>query len=135
MSSIVKSIEVNVPVQMAYNQWTQFEEYPRFMEGVKEVRQQGAGHLHWKAEIKGQELEWDAQITEQRRDQRIAWMSLGGVTNDGIVTIYPLSVTASKVLLHVTYEAEDRDTLSSRVQQDLERFKSFIEMRERGGSA
>ena len=78
MSTIEKSIEVNVPVRTAYNQWTQFEEFPRFMEGVKEVTQLDDTHLHWKAAIAGQDKEWDAEITEQTPDQRIAWTSRGG---------------------------------------------------------
>ena len=132
LSSFVKSIEVNVPVQIAYHQWTQFEEFPRFMEGVKEVHQLGDCHLHWKAEIRGQDVEWDAEITEQVPNQRIAWTSLGGAIRDEIVTIYPLSVNTSKVLLHVAYyDAAEMDTVSFRVQRDLERLKSFLEMRER----
>ena len=77
MASIEKNIEVDVPVRTAYNQWTQFEEFPRFMEGVVEVRQLDDTHLHWKATVGGKELEWDAVITEQLPDQRIAWTADG----------------------------------------------------------
>jgi uncharacterized membrane protein len=78
MSQIEQSIEVGVPVRTAYNQWTQFEEFPKFMEGVKEVKQLDDVTLHWKAEIAGVEREWDAKITEQEPDQRIAWTDIGG---------------------------------------------------------
>ena len=91
MSTIATSIEVNVPVQTAYNQWTQFEDFPRFMEGVKEVHQTDDRHLHWRAEIGGEEKEWDAEITEQMPDQRIAWKSVGGAMNEGSVTFESLS--------------------------------------------
>lgn len=82
MSTLEKSIEVNVPVRTAYNQWTQFEEFPRFMEGVKEVKQLDDKRLHWKAEIAGQKKEWNAEITEQTTDQRIAWTSRGGARSE-----------------------------------------------------
>ena len=78
MSSIEKNIEVDVPVRTAYNQWTQFEEFPRFMEGVKEVRQLDAKRLHWRAEIGGKELDWTAEITQQLPDERITWRSTSG---------------------------------------------------------
>ena len=99
MSTLEKSIEVSVPVRTAYNQWTQFEEFPRFMEGVKEVKQLDDKRLHWKAEIAGQEKEWIAEITEQTPDQRIAWTSRGGAINGGVVTFHRLSATKSKVML------------------------------------
>ena len=139
MSTLEKSIEVNVPVQTSYNQWTQFEEFPRFMEGVKEVKQLDDTRLHWKAEIAGQEKEWDAEITEQTPDQRIAWTSRGGAINGGVVTFYRLSDVTSKVILQLEYDPQGfvenvGDALgvaSSRVQGDLERFKEFIEKRGR----
>jgi uncharacterized membrane protein len=135
MSTIEKSIEVNVPVHTAYNQWTQFEEFPRFMEGVKQVTQLGDRHLHWKAEIAGKEKEWDVEITEQMPDQRIAWTSRGGVVNDGIVMLQPLSDKRTKISLHMAYLPEgvvenvddELDDLSLRAKGDLERFKAFIE--------
>ena len=83
MSSIQKSIDVNVPVRTAYNQWTQFEEFPRFMEGVERVEQVDDESLHWKAEVGGRTLEWDARITEQIPDKRIAWRSTSGSVNAG----------------------------------------------------
>ena len=78
MSTIEKSIEVNVPEYTAYAQWTHFEEFPGFMEGVREVKQLDAKRFHWKAEIAGQDKEWDTEITEQMADQRLAWTSRGG---------------------------------------------------------
>ncbi len=139
MSTIEKSIEVNVPVRTAYNQWTQFEEFPRFMEGVKEVNQLDDTHLHWKAAIAGQEKEWDAEITEQTPDQRIAWTSRGGAINGGVVTFHRLSDATSKVMLQLEYATQGvaenvgdaLGVVSLRVQGDLERFKEFIETRGR----
>ena len=139
MSTIEKSIEVNVPVRTAYNQWTQFEEFPRFMEGVKEVNQLDDTHLHWKAAIAGQQKEWDAEITEQTPDQRIAWTSRGGAINGGVVTFHRLSDARSKVMLQLEYAPQGvaenvgdaLGVVSLRVQGDLERFKVFIEKRGR----
>src|ERR1043165_10239098 len=90
-NNVQKSIEVKVPVRTAYNQWTQFEEFPHFMEGVKQVTQLDDTHLHWKAEIAGKEKEWDAEITEQTPDQRIAWRSRGGAINGDVVSFHRLS--------------------------------------------
>ena len=137
MSTIEKSIEVNVPVRTAYNQWTQFEEFPRFMEGVKEVNQLDDTRLHWKAAIAGQDKEWDAEITEQTPDQRIAWTSRGGAINGGVVTFHRLSDARSKVMLQLEYAPQGvvesvgdaLGVVSLRVQGDLERFKEFIEKR------
>ena len=137
MSVIEKSIEINVPVKTAYNQWTQFEEFPRFMEGVEQVRQIDDKHLHWRASIGGKQKEWDAVITEQIPDQRIAWMSQGGSKNGGVVTFSPLSENKSKLNLRLEYETEGAvektgDTIgvvSGRVEGDLQRFKDFIESR------
>jgi uncharacterized membrane protein len=139
MSTIEKSIEVNVPVRTAYNQWTQFEEFPRFMEGVKEVTQLDDTRLHWKAAIAGQDKEWDAEITEQTPDQRIAWTSRGGAINGGVVTFHRLSDARSKVMLQLEYAPQGvvesvgdaLGVVSLRVQGDLERFKEFIEKRGR----
>ena len=89
MATVEKKIEVEVPVHTAYNQWTQFEEFPRFMEGVKEVRQIDNSRLHWVAEVAGERKEWDAKITRQVPDQVIAWESEGGTLNSGIVTFRP----------------------------------------------
>ncbi|WHZ25919.1 MAG: hypothetical protein OJF51_000714 [Nitrospira sp.] len=137
MSVIEKSIEINVPVKTAYNQWTQFEEFPRFMEGVEQVQQIDDKHLHWKASIGGKQKEWDAVITEQIPDQRIGWMSQGGSKNGGMVTFSPVSENKSKLHLRMEYEPEGAmektgDTIgvvAGRVEGDLQRFKDFIESR------
>src|SRR5438105_12071968 len=107
MATVEKKIEVDVPVQTAYNQWTQFEEFPRFMEGVKEVRQMGDDRLFWAAEIGGERKEWTARITRQVPDQVIAWESEGGTVNTGIVTFRPSETMKTEVELHMEYEPED----------------------------
>jgi uncharacterized membrane protein len=137
MSLIEKSIEINVPVRTAYSQWTQFEEFPRFMEGVKHVKQLDEKHLHWKAEIGGKEKEWDAEITEQIPDTRIAWRSRDGAQNAGVVTFHRLSDSTSKVMLQMEYDPDGvlenvgdvTGMVSQRVVGDLERFKRYIESR------
>ena len=91
MSTTEQSIDVNVPVHTAYNQWTQFEEFPRFMEGVEEVRQLDDRRLHWRANIGGRVEEWDAVITEQHPDERIAWKNTTGAPNAGVVTFHRLA--------------------------------------------
>jgi len=137
MSRIEKSIDVNVPLHTAYNQWTQFESFPQFMEGVEEVRQLDNKRLHWRAQIGGKQKEWDAEIVEQQPDQRVAWRSLGGTPNDGIVTFQPIDANTTRVTLALDYAPEGflenvGDALgfvSGRVQGDLNRFKEFIESR------
>jgi uncharacterized membrane protein len=137
MSVIEKSIEINVPVRTAYNQWTQFEEFPKFMEGVKQVKQLDDKRLHWKAEIAGKEKEWDAEITEQIPDERIAWRSREGAKNAGVVTFHRLSDSKSKVMLQLEYDpdgfvesvGDTAGVVSQRVVGDLERFKRYIESR------
>jgi len=143
MSTIEESIEVKVPVRTAYNQWTQFEEFPRFMEGVEEVRQVDDTHLHWKADIAGQDREWDAEITEQHPDERVAWKSTGGAQHAGVVTFHRIGDEQSRVMLQLDVEPEGfteqvGDKLGfvkRRVKGDLERFKELIESRgsETGG--
>ncbi len=137
MEKIQKSIEVNVPLHTAYNQWTQFEEFPRFMEGVKEVRQIDAKRLHWCAEIMGKDVEWDAEITQQTPDRMISWQSTTGAANNGSVRFEQLTDNKTRITLDLEYEPRGAaekvgDTLgavSSRVEGDLKRFKEFIEQR------
>jgi uncharacterized membrane protein len=137
MATIEKSIDVDVPVRTAYNQWTQFEEFPRFMDGVEEVRQVDDTRLHWRAKIGSKTEEWDARITEQRPDERVAWTSEGGATNAGVVTFHKLSPDSTRVMLQMEYEPQGvvegiGDALgfvTRRVTGDLERFKEFIESR------
>jgi uncharacterized membrane protein len=137
MAKIEKSIDVNVPVSTAYNQWTQFESFPQFMEGVLEVRQLDDRRLHWRAKVGGQEREWDAVITEQIPDERIAWTSVDGAKNAGVVTFHRLDDNTTRVMLQLETEPEGLvestgDLLgatSRRVEKDLERFKEFVEAR------
>jgi uncharacterized membrane protein len=143
MPSIEKSIEVRVPVHTAYNQWTQFEEFPRFMEGVQEVRQLDDTHQHWRARVGGKETEWDAVITEQIPDERIAWTNTSGARNAGVITFHKLDPQTTKLMLQVDYDPEGAvenigsalGMVGRRVEGDLERFKEFIESRgaETGG--
>lgn len=136
---IEKSIKVQVPVSTAYNQWTQFQEFPRFMEGVKEVRQLDDERVHWVAEIGGKQREWDAQITEQVPDRRIAWQSVTGARNAGIVEFQPVGENETEVRVRMEYEPEGVaenigaffQAADTRVKGDLERFKDFIESRGR----
>ena len=136
-STIERSVDVAVPVRTAYNQWTQFEEFPRFMEGIREVRQLDATHLHWKANIGGKVKEWDAVITEQKPDLRIAWTNTTGTRNAGVVTFHRLADDQTRVMLQIDYEPEGfvenvgdlLGVVSARVRGDLERFKRFIESR------
>src|SRR3954471_9435995 len=106
MESIEQSVEVEAPIEAVYNQWTQFEEFPRFMSSVQEVRQIDDTHLHWSATIAGKTKEWDAEITEQIPDQRIAWRSVGGVNNAGVVTFQPVSDSRTRVVLRMDYTPE-----------------------------
>ena len=137
MSTIEQSIDVNVPVHTAYNQWTQFEEFPRFMEGVEEVRQLDERRLHWRANIGGRVEEWDAVITEQHPDERIAWKNTTGAPNAGVVTFHRLADTKTRIMLQMEYDAQGvvenlgdlLGMVSRRVANDLERFKEFIEAR------
>lgn len=137
MSKIEKSIDVNVPVRTAYDQWTQFEEFPDFMEGVESVHQLDDRRLHWCAEISGKMVEWDAQIAEQIPDTRIAWRSTSGAPNAGVVSFYRLSDDRCRVTLQIDYEPHGfletvgdwLGVMSRRVEGDLERFKKFIEQR------
>ena len=106
MSTIEESVEVEVPVRAAYNQWTQFEEFPRFMEGVERVEQLDDTHLRWVAEIGGERHEWDAEITEQRPDERVAWTATGGKTNAGVVTFHRIDDTTTRIMLQMEWEPE-----------------------------
>ena len=143
MSTIEESIDVNVPVRTAYNQWTQFEEFPKFMEGVESVTQTDETHLHWVAEIAGAQREWDAVITEQHPDERVAWTSTSGTSNAGVVTFHKLTDNSTRVMLQLDVEPEGfvesaGDALGfirRRAAGDLERFRDMIEERgtETGG--
>jgi uncharacterized membrane protein len=137
MESIEKTIEVEAPVSKVYNQWTQFEQFPLFMEGIEQVRQLDDQHLHWVAEIGGKKKEWDAEITQQIPDQRIAWRSTGGATNAGVVTFRPKDGNHTIINVTMTYDpqgmmesvADALGLLSRRVEGDLQRFRDFIQQR------
>ena len=139
MATIEKSIDVDVPVRTAYNQWTQFEEFPRFMEGVQEVRQLDDRRLQWRASIGGKEKQWTAEIAEQNPDERVAWHSTSGARNAGVVTFHRLSDIKTRLMLQLEYDPEGAvenvgdavGAVSRRVAGDLERFKEFIEARQR----
>ena len=143
MSNIEESIDVAVPVRAAYDQWTQFEEFPQFMEGVEEIRQIDDTHVHWKAEIAGRTKEWDAEITEQTPDQRIAWKATDGTTNAGVVTFHKLDEGQTRVMVQMDYETDGPveaagDALGlakRRVKGDLGRFKELIESRGQASGA
>src|SRR5438552_13327971 len=116
MATVSKTIEVPVPIREAYNQWTQFESFPEFMEGVKEVRQLDDKRLHWRAEVGGKEEEWDAEITEQIPDTRIAWRSTSGRPNAGVVDFHRLSDDKTQVSLQLETEPEGLvETLGTKV--------------------
>lgn len=137
MASVVESIDVKVPVGTAYNQWTQFEEFPRFMEGVKSVSQIDDTHLRWVAEVGGVEKEWDAEITEQHPDERVAWRGTSGAENAGVVTFHRIDDETTRVTLQMDVDPEGLvenigtalGFLERRVKGDLDRFKEYIESR------
>lgn len=138
MSQVQKSIDVDVPVSTAYNQWTQFETFPQFMGGVESITQVDDTHLHWVTDIAGVEREFDAEITEQHPDERVAWRSIGGDTQHaGVVTFHRLAESSTRVMVQIDWQpsgvvekvgsavnVDDRQ-----VERDLERFKELIEER------
>ena len=137
MSRVEKDIEVEAPVRSVYNQWTQFEQFPHFMEGVEEVKQLDDTHVHWKAKIAGKTRDWDARITEQIPDERIAWTSEDGAHNAGVVTFHKLDDSTTKVMLQLEFKPEgvvemvgdQLDMVRLRTKGDMKRFKKFIEER------
>jgi uncharacterized membrane protein len=139
MERVEKSITVECPLQTVYNQWTQFEEFPRFMEGVKHVTQLDDKRLHWEAEIGGKHKEWNARITEQIPDHRIAWQSETGEATSGTVAFRQAGLNRTRINLELFYDpkgfvesaGDAIGVVSHRVEGDLERFKDFIEQRHR----
>ena len=139
MERVEKSIEVDVPVRVAYDQWTQFEEFPRFMEGVESVTQMTGETVHWVADIAGKRKEWDAHITEQQPDKVIAWMGFGDADNMGRVFFEPLGGDRTKVSVAIDYDpdgvveklGDSLGVVGHRIEGDLGRFKGFIESRGR----
>jgi uncharacterized membrane protein len=139
MNRIEKSIEVDCPVSTVYDQWTQFEDFPKFMAGVKNVRQLDETHLHWQAEVWGKDEEWESEITEQTPDERISWRSTAGARNAGTVRFEPLGPDRTRVRLALAYEPEGVvenigdmiGAMDGQVQSSVEEFKKFIEGRGR----
>ena len=137
MPKVTQSIDVEVPVRTAYDQWTQFEEFPKFMNGVEAVRQLDDTHVHWVAEIGGQREEWDAEITEQLPDERIAWKATSGKANAGVVTFVSLDDQRCTISLELDWASEGLiEKLGGllgqddrQVEGDLERFKELVERR------
>jgi uncharacterized protein (TIGR02271 family) len=135
METIERSVEIDVPVQTAYREWTHFEQFPRFMEGVEEVRRLDAKRLHWVANIAGQRKEWDAEITEEIPNERLAWRSKAGEWTAGVATFQPLGANRTRVRVQFDYEPKGvtekigdmLGMVSRRVEGDLERFKKFVE--------
>lgn len=136
-STVQEAIELEVPVRTAYNQWTQFEDFPKFMASVQEVRQINDTHLHWRALVGGKVKEWEAEITEQIPDQRIAWRSTGGVRNAGVVTFHKVDDNRTRVMLQMDYAPEGLgehmgDALGAvklTAKGNLKRFKDLVEAR------
>src|SRR5207237_190253 len=138
MASVTKSIDVQVPISTAYNQWTQFETFPEFMGGVDQISQLDDRHLHWKVTVGGQHREFDAEITEQHPEERVAWKSTDGKTHAGVVTFHKLADDETRVTVQLDWEpegiAEKAGALvgvdDKQVSGDLDRFKEFIENRQ-----
>ncbi len=148
MAKMENSIEVNQPVRTVYNQWTQFEEFPRFMAGIEEVRQLDDTRTRWRASIAGRTVEWDAVITDQVPDQQVAWRSTSGVEHSGVVQFTPIGPDRTRVTTTIDYDpkrvaksigrdaqeqvttaGDEQGAVASRVQEDMELFKGFVEER------
>jgi uncharacterized membrane protein len=140
MPKIEDTIEVQVPVQQAYNQWTQFEDFPKFMDGIQSVQQLDDTHVEWVAEIRGESRQWTTEITEQRPDEKVAWKTIEGeVKNDGVVTFEPLGDAQTRVNVEMDVEGDSTaenvagdllGVVKKQVHGDLERFKQLIESRD-----
>jgi uncharacterized membrane protein len=143
VANIERSIDVAVPVRTAYDQWTQFEEFPRFMEGVERVEQLDDTHTRWTTSVAGREKTFEAQITEQTPDQRIAWQSEQGPEHAGVVTFHRVDDGVTRVMLQMDYAPEGLaekagdllGVVERRVKGDLERFKELVEQRGAGGES
>jgi uncharacterized membrane protein len=138
VSTVKESIDVEVPLHRAYNQWTQFEEFPRFMSGVEEVRQTDDRHCHWTTKVAGARREFDTEIVDQLPDARISWRTVSGdVRQKGVVTFQPLDDAHTRVSLAMEFDphgvaertGDMLGVLDRQVKGDLKRFKDFIEER------
>ena len=142
MGKVKHSIDVEVPVRVAYDQWTQFESFPEFMDGVQQVIQEDDTTLDWTAKIAGKEKHWTAKITEQIPDQRIAWQSVTGAPNGGVVMFESLGADRTRIDLQLEAEPEGAvesagdamGFLDREVEGDLERFKDFVEQHGQTGA-
>jgi uncharacterized membrane protein len=136
-TTVIKSVDVAVPVSTAYNQWTQFESFPQFMEGVEEITQLTDTRTHWRTSIAGVHREFDAEITEQHPEERVAWQTVDGSHHAGVVTFHRLGDLSTRVTLQMEYEPESLTekagtalgVVQKRAESDLKRFKEFIESR------
>lgn len=143
MSSVTKSVDVDVPVRTVYDQWTQFETFPEFMSGVEQIQQLDDRRLHWQVSVGGVKREFDAEITEQHPDERVAWKSTDGTTHAGVVTFHKLSDDQTRVTVQLDWQPEGIVEKAGavvgvddhRVSGDLDRFKSFIESRQQESGA
>jgi uncharacterized membrane protein len=137
MASVTKSIDVHVPISTVYNQWTQFETFPEFMGGVDQITQLDDRRLHWKVTVGGQTREFDAEVTEQNPEERVAWKSIDGETHAGVVTFHKLADDETRVTVQLDWQPEGIVEKAGaavgiddhQVSSDLDRFKSFIESR------
>jgi uncharacterized membrane protein len=135
MATVEKSIDVNVPLHKAYEQWTQFESFPHFLEGVIEVQQLDDRRLRWRAEIGGKEAEWGSEVTEQVPDKVMAWRSTDGNQNDMTIHLEPMGPTQTRIDVKHDYDphglvetiGDKLGFTANRLEEDLERFKAFVE--------
>jgi len=138
MSTITESVDVDVDLQTAYDQWTQFETFPQFMEGVESIKQLDDTHLRWNVKVGPVTREFNATVTEQHPSERIAWHSDEGPEHAGVVTFEPITKESTKVTVEMTMDpegfvenvADKAGVLDHRVKGDMKNFKKFIESRE-----
>lgn len=137
MATVKDTIDVNVPAALAYSYWLKFEDFPKFMDDVEEIKKFDEKHMHWRAKVAGKKEEWDAEVTDTIPERRIAWRSTSGVKNNGTVEFEPVSDTITRVALEIDYEpqgiiekAGEKLGVDKRaVHKDLENFKKMIETR------
>lgn len=138
MSTITESVDVDVPIKVAYDQWTQFESFPQFMDGVSEIRQIDDTHTHWVIEVAGITREFDATITEQHPEERVAWTTEDGPNHAGVITFHRLDDEKTRVTAQMDVDpegfvenvADKVGILDRRIKADMKRFKEFIEARD-----
>ena len=135
MSTVKSDIDVNVPISVAYNQWTQFESFPQFMGGIDSISQVDDTHTHRNVSIAGIKREFDAEITEQKPDERVAWKSIGGETHAGVVTFHRIADDQTRVSVQLDWKPEGLvekvgallQVDDIQIDRDLHRFKELIE--------